>query len=185
MPAHAQKKSSDKDCDKAARIVAKGHPQKKEEDAFATLVGCGATGGNAIASGIAQYTTETDLVALDAFMHQADNWRDSTVMAAMTALAAATPQARVFAVRHLITRVQPSIVYSYAGLTAGNSTTTDAEGTTITTQGCRAQMSSDSGNFVGTPLPSDYVARARQTLASLVAGTSTPTVVRNAARCLP
>jgi hypothetical protein len=47
-----------KECDKAAKIVAKGHPQKKEEDALATLAGCGAAGANAFAAGIAHYTTD-------------------------------------------------------------------------------------------------------------------------------
>ena len=32
---------SEKECEKAAKIVAKGHPEKKERGAFALLSGCG------------------------------------------------------------------------------------------------------------------------------------------------
>lgn len=179
-------KSHDKECDKAARIVAKGHPEKKEQDALATLAGCGVAGASAFAAGIAQYTTETDVPTLAAFMDRVDNWRDSTVMEAVVALAtntAASPQARVFAVRYLITRLQPSLFYSYAGLTAGPTTTINAEGTTLTTTGCRASAISDPGDLSATPLPADYADRVIQTLTLLINASTTPIEVRNAARC--
>jgi hypothetical protein len=65
-------------------------------------------------------------------------WRDATVLAAVTSLAtnrSASPQARVFAVRYLITRIQPYLVYSYGALTKGNPTTTDTDEMSFTNDG--------------------------------------------------
>lgn len=176
----------DKACEKAARIVAKGHPAKKEEDAFLALTGCGTTAANAFATGIGQYIHETDIAALDAFMSQVDNWIDARIMTTATVLAtnsAASPQARVFAVRYLLVLVLPYNRFAYTGLTVGEVTTTDAEGSTVTTTGCWSQMGSERADQVGTRLPADYADRIRQTLAGLAGDASAPSVVRNAARC--
>lgn len=180
------KGKDDKACEKAAKIVAKGHPEKKEESAFLTLSGCGSTAANAFATGIGQYTHETDVVALDAFMNQVNNWIDAGIMTTATALATntvASPQARVFAVRYLLVLVLPYNRFAYQGLTVGDVTTTDAEGSIITTTGCRSQMGSERADQVGTSLPADYADRIRQTLVGLASDASAPAVVRNAARC--
>lgn len=175
-----------KTCDKAARIVEKGHPAQKEADAFLTLSGCGTVGANAIAAGLLTYANETDPVVLDAFMSQADNWRDAAIFDAATTLAtngSATPAARVFAVRHLLKLTHPYFTYSYGGLTAGDSTTAAPDGTVLTTIGCSTALGSESPDRVGTPLPADYATRIQTTLSSLAASPATPTVVRNAVRC--
>jgi hypothetical protein len=177
----------DKACEQAAKIVAKVHPEKKEESAFLILTGCGASAANAFATGIAQYTHETDIAALDVFMSQVDNWIDSGIMTTAAALAtnsAASPEARVFAVRYLLVLVRPYNRFAYAGLTVGDVSTTDAEGSIVTTTGCRSQMGSERADQVGTPLPADYADRIRQTLTRLAGDATAPAVVRNAARCL-
>ncbi|MHB2032088.1 MAG: hypothetical protein ACYCVE_01785 [Gemmatimonadaceae bacterium] len=175
-----------KACEKAAKIVARGHPAKKESSALLTLNACGAVGSSALASGLLSYANDTDPAVLDAFMGQVDNWRDSTLMAAATQLAtnpAASVAARVFAVRHLLILVHPYLRYGYAGLVAGADTTVDADGTIVTTIGCAASLSSDAGDRVGTPLPVDYADQIRSTLSGLIASSATPDSVRRAARC--
>ncbi|HEX5437304.1 MAG TPA: hypothetical protein VFW98_09090 [Gemmatimonadaceae bacterium] len=62
---------------------------------------------------------DTDLATLKAFWREADQWRDATIMAAALQLASdpsASSQARVFAVRHLLTLLHPHALYSYARL---------------------------------------------------------------------
>ncbi|MBC8086735.1 MAG: hypothetical protein H7Z40_05680 [Phycisphaerae bacterium] len=181
-------KSDQKACDNAAKIIAKGHPEKKEADAYLTLIACGAVGANAYASGIANIIHDTNTAELNDFMRQVDNWRDSTIMVAVTNLAlnaAASPQARVFAVRHLVTLVEPFRNFSYLGLTMGDVSRTEADGSVITTTGCRASMGSEKADLTGAPLPANYAVQIRNTIATLVTAPATPTLVRNAARCLP
>ena len=45
-----QSKDEDKECEKAAKIVAKGHPEKKKLDALSTLSRCGVIGAAAMVS---------------------------------------------------------------------------------------------------------------------------------------
>lgn len=66
-------KDEDEECEKAAKIVAKGHPEKKELDALGTLSRCGVIGAAAMVNGLAQYTTETDIATLETFMSALDN----------------------------------------------------------------------------------------------------------------
>jgi hypothetical protein len=181
---------SSAECDKAAAIVGKGHATETDGWAFAALRPCGAAGGRAFVAGIAHYTTETDVAALQDFMTQVDNWRDASIFDAVTALAtssAATPQARVFAVRHLILLVQPNFLLTYGGLTSKPDTTVEP-GLVMVQQGggCAAQMiSAPHGSIRGSPLPADYEARIRATLASLASSPAVPVAVRYASRCVP
>src|SRR5947199_9370644 len=108
----------DRECQRAAIIIAKGHPAETDDWAFGALSGCGVVGANAFAAGLAHYTTETNIAALEDFMTSVDSWRDATIFDAVMQLAtnsAASPQARVFAVRHLILRLNPQFVYTYGG----------------------------------------------------------------------
>lgn len=178
-------KSAEKDCDKAAKIVAKGHPEKKEAWAFLTLSTCGATAADAFVTGLSHYTYESDPLVLEEFMHQVDNWRDGRIFEAVMSLAtnsAAAAPARVFAVRHLLILTHPFLRYPYAGLIVGEVTTSDAD-LVKTTIGCREAFVSVAANRVAYPLAPDYAALIESTLASLSASASTPTIVRNAARC--
>jgi hypothetical protein len=183
----AQSREPDR-CAKAAKVISKGHPAERDNWAFLELSVCGVVGANAFAAGIAHYRTETNIDALDRFFwFGPDNWRDATILTVVTRLAndrTATPQARVFAVRHLIGLLQPRIVFSYADLTQGADTTITADGTTYYSFGCAAQMvSHGGGSLAGAPLPPDAEARIRATLHALAEDPAVPKPVRNAAQC--
>lgn len=174
-------------CDEAAKIIARGHPTKTQDWAYNAVAGCGAAGGRAVATGLQRYANETDVAALEDFMAQVDNWRDATVFQAALRLAtnsAASPQVRVFAVRHLIVILQPNMLFTYAGLTKGSDTTRTPEAV-MWTVGCPAQMVSHGHGMIrGAPLPTDYETRIRSTLKSLSESSSTPMPVRSAAKCV-
>ena len=79
--------SDAKACAKAAKIVAKGHPAKKELAAFRTLSICGTTAVDALISGLSTYTYETDPFVIGDFMRHVDTWRDARIFDAVTKLA--------------------------------------------------------------------------------------------------
>jgi hypothetical protein len=175
------------DCGKAARIIEKGHPAKTDYWAFGAVRRCGALGANALASGLARYATETNVGVLTDFVNEVDKWRDASVFDAAARLAlnpSATPQARAFAVRHLLRLVQPKAFYTFAGLTKGADTTKTGE-LIVYTRGCAAQITGGLDEpLVGSPLPPGYEAQIRSILLSLANSATTPGPVRNAARCL-
>lgn len=72
----------DKSCEKAAKIVSKGHPEKKEAWALGRLSFCGKLGADALVSAIPQQMGVTDTLVLDSFFTTVDNWRDGAVMTA-------------------------------------------------------------------------------------------------------
>ena len=188
LPAQHTEPVSSKDCERAASVVAMGNVSNSNLGAFLTLTGCGTVGANAFANGIAKLATETDTAKLEIYMTAADNWTDAAILTAATQLAtktSATPQARVYAVRHLITRLQPLSQFTYAGLAMGTDTTTLADGTKRWTYGCMGSMTSARwGRIPGSSLPAHYDDQIRSTLATLASTTSTPAPVRNAAKCL-
>lgn len=173
------------DCDRAASVVARG---RVDYSALYTVAYCGPVGANALAAGIPKLANEADTAKLADFMTAADAWSDAAILAAATQLAnnaSAKVQARVFAVRHLITHLQPFHVFNYAGLAIGTDTTTLADGTQQWSTGCMGVMSSARwGAIPGSPLPANYEAQIRTTLAALAASQSAPAPVRNAARCV-
>lgn len=176
---------SARDCDRAASVVSRG---RVDYGALHTVTFCGTVGANALAAGIPKLAAETDTAKLDDYMTTADNWADAGILNAAIQLAnnaSATPQARVYAVRHLITRLQPLHLFTYAGLAMSTDTTTLADGTRVWSNGCMGSIGSErSGTIVGSPLPADYEARIRATLATLAASQSAPAALRNAARCV-
>lgn len=178
------------DCDSAAKIVAKGRLSREEQEAFRPLSVCGVRGARALAAGLQHFTTETDIDALDDFMHEVDNWRDASIFDAVRRLVmnpAASAQARVFGVRYLILLLRPHFMLSYAGLsTRGVDTTVRPNGLDEWTQwGCSpdAMISARRTSRDGEPLPPDYEDRVRTTLSALATSGSIPAPVRNAARC--
>lgn len=178
------------DCVSAAKAVAKGRVTREEEDAFHYLSRCGVTGARALAASLAHYTTETDIEVLDDFMHQVDSWRDASIFDAVMRLVtnpAASAQARVFGVRHLVLHLGPHFVLSYSGLsTRGADTTVQPNGLEKwTLRGCSPEgmISARRASREGEPLPAGYGERIRNTLSALASSGSTPVPVRNAARC--
>lgn len=178
--------ATQKECEKAAKVRAKGHPDKKEEAAFQILTRCGTVGARAFASGLATYSTSTDLSEIEPFAYAMHAWTDSSIVNAAIDLAtngSATIQARVLAVRHLIYTLQPLFLFSHPGLTVGPDTTILADGTvTWTPEGCRGSMISERhGALQGDPLPPNAPARIRAVLAGLASSAATPILVRRAA----
>ena len=174
-------------CSQAAMIVAKGHPEEKEQWALAALHQCGAAGSQAYANGLTSYRSETDTIALDVFMRGLDQWRDANILSVAVALASdagATPQARVYAVRHLTRLVNPLFFYRYGELVRGTTITTDASGDMVVmTSGCRTVIGSVRPPYVGVALPADYRTRIRSTLEALASDANAPAQVRNSAKC--
>jgi hypothetical protein len=158
-----------------------------QRSAYLTLGGCGQVGANAFATGLAKLAAVTDTARLDDFMSAADNWGDASVYNAAKSLAVnsgATPQARVFAIRHLIGLVQRHTRFDYGGLVVGADTTTLADGTRRFSDGCEAgYVSERAGSIVATPLPPHVEDEIRTTLASLAGAQSAPKQVRAAAAC--
>ena len=174
-------------CDSAATIVAAGHPSEANAWSYSAIRSCRNVGGVAFATGLVRYKTETDIAALEAFMSQLDNWTDAYVFDAVVGLATdttATAQARVFAVRHLMYVLQPILLYTYAGLTRKADTTQTPDMMTWQEVGCTGNLiSAPHGAIRGVPLPVDYQQRIRATLSSLATSSTTPIVVRYAAKC--
>lgn len=177
-----------KDCDKAATVVRTGRVSADKMWALLNITACGTFGANAIATGIAKTATETDTARLEDFMGAADNWRDASIFSAATQLAnktSATAQSRVYAIRHLITLLQPLHRFTYADLAANNTPTTGSDGSQEWPGGCRGYMGSEPrGSLTGTPLPASYASQIRATLTALSTSQTAPVAVRNAARCL-
>ena len=176
----------DKSCDKAAKIVSKGHPEKKNAWALAVLFSCGKAGANALVTGMPQYVSETDTLALDAFFTTVDNWRDGAIMSAALDIAGnpgASVQARVYAIRHLVILVRQRVSFLYGDISAGPTTTTTDELKTFR-PACRASHGSELPANAATPLPTNYVAVIKSALDGIASASSNPAPVRNAAACV-
>jgi hypothetical protein len=179
--------ASQKECDKAAKIVAKGHPEKKQPSALQTLAACGPIGAQALATGMNEYRTETDTGSLAVFMRAADRWRDANIMNTAIQLASdpsATVESRVFALRHITGLVNPYFLFDYAAMIAGRNEVRDSNGVLVSwTLGCPRVMRSWKPNLVGTPLPADYRTRIQSTIEAIATNTSLPAMLRNATQC--
>ena len=175
------------DCDRAASAVSRGRVAPTDEWAFGALSSCGPAGARALATGMAYYRAETNVAALEDYMTQVDNWRDQTIFESALALAnndAATVQARVFAVRHLMLLLEPQLLLTYDGLVRKADTTETRDMVVWQRVGCTAQMvSAPHGSLKGAPLPADYKARIADTFRSLFGDSKAPAPLRNAANC--
>ena len=179
----AQTTLSQLECDRAAGVVSRGRVSANEMWALLNISACGTVGANAIATGIGKLTNHTDTAQFEVFMGAADNWRDASIFNAAMQLAnnaSATPEARVYAIRHLLTLLQPYHRWTYAGLAESpDSTATQGGG------GCYGYMGSEPrGSIAGSPLPSTYESQIREALSTLANDLAAPQAVRAAARCL-
>ena len=182
-----EKDDTDQSCEKAAKIIRKGHPEKQEAWALGVLTNCGGAGADAFMAGIAQEAAVSDTIALETFFSYVDVWRDATIMNASLDLArnmSATPAARVFAVRHLIQLVRTRTRFRYGELVRGSTVTVTPDSMTIYAPGCVAWHGSEIPDQSATPLPANYPTVIRTALAALVIEPSTPDVLKKAARCI-
>jgi hypothetical protein len=164
-----------KECEKAAKIVEKGKPDKKELGAWEFLWRCGSAAGPAAAAGIRAMRTETEFEVLSRTMPMIWYFLDPEVLQAQLDVAndrSATPLARVFAVRGLGSFVtSPELVVDFDELM----TLADDCGLGRMTHGQVRQ---------GGSLPSDYEARVIAALERLAWDASAPSSVRSAAKCM-
>lgn len=177
----------DKSCEKAAKIVSKGHSEKKYEWALGYTSVCGKLGADALVAAIPQQMNVTDTLALESFFSTVDNWRDGAVMAAALELAgnpSASVQARVFSVRYLVTLVDKNVKFLYGDISASPTTSTSTiDGATIFSRPCLAAHVSDWSAITATQLPASYVSIIKAAMANIASASSTPVPVRNAAAC--
>ena len=185
LSSEAQDKKREKECDKAAKVIEKGHPAHKQADALNTLLGCGATGANATSAAIQASRTEQDTVVLRIFYDLVDGWRDAVVMQAALQVArdeSAEAPARVFAIRHLLVLLRPSAQFAYGRLARSVSIPDDTSSARSVTS-CASGYASERGELHATPLPVDFAAQVTQALEQIKGAPSVPTTVRNAAGC--
>lgn len=180
LAVHAQGKKDAKECEKAAKVIDKGHPAHEKRDALKTLLECGKVGATATSAAILDSRTEQDTRVLLDFWNTADGWRDGVVMQAALQVArdgaAATP-ARVFAIRHLLVLISPGSHYSYGSLTKSM----DPPDTITLT--CSVGYSNHWRSYMSAPLPTDYLTQLEQAFVQIRESPSTPIAVRNATLC--
>jgi hypothetical protein len=166
------------DCRFAAQVVATGQPAARREWALSIIETCRA-GGAALAQAIRTSRSSTDVGYLDTLTRPAIRLRDGDVFAASMEIAgdpsASTP-ARVFAIRTLMWAMFPGGGIAYEDL---------ADMVQGRQRSCFGHGPSTHTDVVqGTPLPGDYVARAKALANRLNADGSEARAVRRAAVCL-
>jgi hypothetical protein len=166
------------DCRLAAQVISTGHPAHRAEWALAKIQNC-RDGGHTLAQAISARRSSSDVEALDAVTRPAIRLRDGEVFSASLEIAGdrgASPQARVFAIRTLMWAMFPGggIEYSdLADLVQGRQRSCFGHGPSTETEITQ-----------GTPLPRDYVDRAKALARRLNEDETEVHSVRRAAVCL-
>ena len=173
---HAQADKQQHDCKKAIHIVEKGNPDKKEEWAWTTVLGCGAAGGVAAHDAWLQVRTATDTSQLEALYSRLWSFRDAALFDAAQSVFAdgsASPQSRVYSAMLLTVQVfddrHPAYKYFVSTGTYGV---------------CQIAIVYDRVIVTGSTLPPDARQRLRATAQGLLSNASTPVIVQSAARCV-
>lgn len=172
----AQSDKDEHNCKKATQIVAKGKPDKKQEWAWAMVLGCGAEGGTAARNAWLTVRTVTDTSELEALYSRVWSFRDAALFeAARSTLgdASASPQSRVYSAMLLIAQLFDRDGPSYKYFT------------TVGIYGvCRMAFVSDRTIATGTALPADARQRTRTVAQDVLSNASAPPIVQSAARCI-
>ncbi len=174
--ANAQSDKDQHDCKKAIQIVARGKPDKKEEWAWATVLGCGAAGGVAARDAWMQARTEVDTRSLEELYSRLWSFRDSALFNAAHGIfadAVASPQGRVYSAMLLV-----SLLFD------AQDPTYEFFSSTKSLDICRT--GSVAGRIVshGGPLPSDAEERTRRAAQTILHGSTAPAIVVSAAHCV-
>jgi hypothetical protein len=180
--ASAQDSRADHDCTKAARIVAKGHPEKMQEVAYTTLLSCPTESAQVFIGVISDLRTSTDTAAFKWLLLEGTEFRDGTVFEAARAVAqdaGATPEARAYSLvmlDRLLDRANyRPVLLPRAGIDAA----------AIRTRECRSVSVTDIAQQPGaTPLPSDASARLHALASRLANDASAPPLLRRTAACM-
>lgn len=174
--AAAQSNKLEHDCKKAVKIVERGKPDRKEEWAWSTVLGCGAEGGTAARDAWLQMRTETEPRQLEALYGRLWSFRDGALFDAAQSVAtdaSASPESRVYSAMLLLVllfdRRDPEYDYFISVGKYGV---------------CRVGSVDDRVIFSGSPLPADARERVRLVGRQLQSDVSGPAIVQSAGRCL-
>ena len=165
-----------KTCARAARIVEKGRPDKKEAWAWSMILGCGSDGSTAAKSAWMAQRTLSDTTQLAATFGDLWSFRDSALFGAAERVAvdpSATRQSRVYSVMMLLVLLFDDAYPEY-----GNFSTKEPKDV------CRVGQVFDRVITEGAPLAPDARQRARALARALAADPSAPPEVRSAGSCL-
>lgn len=169
------------DCRLATQTLQAGHPGPKTEWALSLIRSCGPAGGQALAAAVRATRAATDSALLEYMRYQTGNFRDAAVFDALLEVAGdrgAGDRARIYALLALADLLHPNEHYSYADATTG----IDADGSPRCARMSRWMSGTSQVN--GTPLPTDYRARAGAVRNAIWNDTSGSRLVRAAAACL-
>ena len=172
----AQVGRQEHNCKRATQIVEKGKPDRKEEWAWATVVGCGAAGGVAAGDAWLQMRAETDTSQLEALYSRLWSFRDSVLFNAARSImtdASASPQSRVYSAMLLLVQVFDRRNPDYSDFVRTN-----------TYSVCRIAIVYDRVIVTGSALPSDARQQLRAAAQAILSNASAPNIVQSAARCV-
>ena len=174
--ANAQSDKAVHDCKRAAQIVEKGKPEKKDEWAWATVVGCGASGGIAAHDAWIQARTVTDTSQLQALYRRLWGIRDSALFDAAQSIfvdQSASAQTRVYSAMLLLVQLFNDRNPAYADFVS-----------TTTYSVCRVAGVQDRPFYTGTPLRASAMQIVRSAAQGVLTSSGAPAIVQSAARCV-
>lgn len=173
---NAQVNKQAHDCKKAMEIVAKGKPNKKEDWAWATVLGCGAAGGVAARDAWLRTRAETDTSQLEALYRRLWSFRDAALFGAARSImtdASASPQSRVYSAMLLLVQVFDRRDPEYGDFVSTN-----------TYSVCRVGSVYDRVIVTGSALPADARQQLRAAAHGILSNANAPISVQGAARCV-
>ena len=172
----AQVGRQEPNCKRATQIVEKGKPDRKEEWAWATVVGCGAAGGVAAGDAWLQLRAATDTSQLEALYSRLWSFRDAALFSAARSImtdASASPQSRVYSAMLLLVQVFDSKYPEYSDFVSTN-----------TYSVCQVGSVYDRVIVTGSSLPVDARQQLRAAAQAILSKASAPIIVQSAARCV-
>lgn len=162
-------------CERAVTIASHDYPQRRLDWALSTLQSCEGAGADAAAHALLSMRSATDTLSLDAQTDAINGWRDSALFGAGLQLASdrgATKESRVFALRYLLSLVQPGMLASYGDFARKSE------------HWCMGQAIRTDMLTEGRPLPIGYVEIIRVFGTRASEDAANPLEVRLAASCL-
>ena len=172
----AQVDKQEHNCKRATQIVEKGRPDRKEEWAWATVLGCGAAGGVAARDAWLQTRAEIDTSQLEALYSRLWSFRDAALFGAARSImtdASASPQSRVYSAMLLLVQVFDRRDPEYGDFVSTN-----------TYSVCRVGSVYDRVIVTGSALPADARQQLRAAAQGVLSNVTSPIIVQSAAHCV-
>lgn len=173
----AQADKAEHNCEKAAMIVGRGKPDKKEDWAWSTILGCGPAGGLALRDAWEMTRTSADTAELETVFARLWGFRDAGLFTSARSIfldAGAAPESRVFSGMLMLSSVSDDTYATWAGMTGGR-----GDGSN-----CSLASVANRPSHVGMSLPNDARSRLDSAARQIAADRAAPEVVRRAARCI-